>query len=44
MRDTEKERQRDRERGGGRSRLHAGNLTWDWILGLQDQTLGSRQR
>ena len=28
------------ERGRGRNRLHAGSLTWDSILGLQDQALG----
>ena len=27
---------RDRERGRGKSRLHAGNPTWDSIPGLQD--------
>ena len=30
----------ERERGRGRSRLHEGCLTWDLILGLQDDTLG----
>ena len=34
MRDTEK------ERGRGRSRLHAGSLMWDSIQGLPDQALG----
>ena len=29
----------ERERGRGRSRLHAGSPTWDSIPGLQDQTL-----
>ena len=29
--------------GGGRSRLHAGNPTWDSILGLQDYAPGRRQ-
>ena len=38
MRDTEKERGRDTDRG--RSRLHAGSPTWDLILGLQDHALG----
>ena len=38
MRDTERERGRDT--GRGRSRLHAGSLTWDSILGLQDQAPG----
>ena len=51
MRDTHREREREREREKGRdtgrgssrlgsSRLHAGSLTWDSILGLQDHTLG----
>ena len=34
MRDTERERARQRHRG--RSRLHAGSPMWDSILGLQD--------
>ena len=38
MRDTDKERGRDI--GRGRSRLHEGSLMWDSILGLQDHTLG----
>ena len=42
MRDTETERGRDT--GRGRSRPHAGSLTWDLILGLQSQALGSRRR
>ena len=32
-----------RERGRGRSRLHAGSLTWDLIPELQDNALGQRQ-
>ena len=44
MRDTERETERERERGRdtgrGRSRFHAGNLTWDLIPGLQDHALG----
>ena len=40
MRDTERCRERGRDTGGGRSRLHAGNLTWDSIVGPQDQALG----
>ena len=40
MRDTERERQRHRQR---RSRLHAGSLMWDLIPGLQDHALGWRQ-
>ena len=35
-----RERERGRDTGRGRSRLHAGNLTWDSILGLKDYTLG----
>ena len=31
MIDIEKERERGRDIGRGRSRLHAGSLTWDWI-------------
>ena len=38
MRDTERERGRDT--GRGRSRLHAGSLTRDLIPGLQDHALG----
>ena len=41
MRDTE--RKRGRDTGRGRSRLHAGNPTWDSIPRLQDHTLGWRQ-
>ena len=41
MRDTEGERGRDT--GRGRSRLHAGSLTWDLIPGLQDHYLSQRQ-
>ena len=37
------EREKDRDTGGGRSRLHAGSPTWDSIPGLQDRTLGQRQ-
>ena len=43
MIDIERERERGRDTGGGRSRLHAGSPTWDSILGLQDRTLGQRQ-
>ena len=32
----EEKRERGRDIGRGRSRLHAGSLTWDSILGLQD--------
>ena len=39
----ERERKRERERGRERSRLHAGSLTWDSILGLLDQAVGQRQ-
>ena len=31
-----------RDTGGGRSRLHAGSLTWDSIPGLQDRALGTK--
>ena len=41
-RDTERQRHR-RDTGGGRSRLPAGSLTQDSILGLQDHALGQRQ-
>ena len=37
------ERERGRDAGRGRSRLHAGSLTWDSIPGLQDRALGQRQ-
>ena len=45
MRDTERERQTDRQTDTdrGRSRLHAGSPAWDSILGLQDQALGPRR-
>ena len=33
-------RERGRDTGRGRSRLHAGSPTWDSIPGLQDQALG----
>ena len=38
MRDTHRDTGRDT--GRGRSRLHAGSLMWDSILGLQDHALG----
>ena len=41
MIDTERERGRDT--GRGRSRLHAGSPMWDSILGLQDHNLSQRQ-
>ena len=41
MRDTERERGRDI--GRGRNRLHTGSPMWDLILGLQDHALGRRQ-
>ena len=41
--DRHRERERGRDTGGGRSRLHAGSLTRDSILGLQDRALGQRQ-
>ena len=37
MRDTQREKGRDT--GRGRSRLHAGSQTWDSIQGPQDQAL-----
>ena len=37
------ERDREADTGEGRSRLHAGSLTWDSIPGLQDRALGQRQ-
>ena len=40
MRDTQRERACGRDTSRGISRLHAGNLTWDLILGLQHQALG----
>ena len=33
---TERERERHRDIGRGRSRLHAGSLMWDSILGPWD--------
>ena len=36
------ERERGRDTGGGRSRLHAGSPTWDSIPGLDPGTPGSR--
>ena len=41
--DSHTERERGRDTGRGRSRLHAGSLTWDSIPGLQDRALGQRQ-
>ena len=38
-----RDRERGRETGRGRSRLHAGSLMWDLIPGLQDQAMGRRQ-
>ena len=38
-----RDQQRGRDPGRGRNRLHAGNLMWDSILGLQGHTLGQRQ-
>ena len=45
MRERERERERERGKdiGRGRSRLHAGNPTWDSIPGLEDHALGWRQ-
>ena len=39
----ERHRERGRDTGRGRSRLHAGSPTWDSIPGPQDHTLGWRQ-
>ena len=41
--DSHTERERGRDTGRGRSRLHAGSPTWDSIPGLQDRALGQRQ-
>ena len=43
MRDTERERERGRDVGRERSRLHVESPMWDSILGLQDHALGQRQ-
>ena len=43
MRDTQRERERGRDTGRGRSRLHAGSPTQDSIPGPQGHTLGRRQ-
>ena len=40
---AERERERGRDTGGGRSRLYAGSPTQDSIPGLQDRALGQRQ-
>ena len=40
MRDTEREKERGRDTGRGRSRLHAGSVMWVSIPGLQDHALG----
>ena len=40
MRDTEKE---SKDKGRGRSRLHAGSLMQDLIPGIHDLALGQRQ-
>ena len=37
------QRERGRDIGRGRSRLHAGSPMWDSILGLQDHAPGQRQ-
>ena len=37
---TDTHRDRNRDIGRGRSKLHAGNLMWDSIPGLQDHSLG----
>ena len=41
MRDTHRMRERGRHRQREKqAQLHAGSLTWDTILGLQDPALG----
>ena len=44
MRDIERKRERGRDTGRGRSRLHARSLMWDSIRGLQDHALGQGRR
>ena len=44
MHERHTERERGRDTGRGRSRLHAGSPTWDSILGLQDHAPGCRRR
>ena len=43
MIDIEAERERGRDTGRGRSRLHVGSPTRDSIPGLQDHALDQRQ-
>ena len=43
MKDTQREKERGRDTGTGRSRLHARTPMWDSISGLQDHTLGQRK-
>ena len=38
-----RERERGRDTGRGRSRIHAGSPMWDLIPGLQDHTPGYRR-
>ena len=38
-----RDRERGRDTGRGRSRLHAGSPMGEWIPGLQDHALGQRQ-
>ena len=40
---SQRERERGRDTGRGRSRLHAGSPMWDSIPGLQDRALDQRQ-
>ena len=39
----DRDRERGRDTGRGKSRLHTGSPTRDSILGLQDHALGQRQ-
>ena len=41
--EIQRERERGRDTGRGRSWLHAGSPTWDWVPGLQKHALGWRQ-
>ena len=43
MRDRERETERGRDTGRGKSRLHAGSPMWDLIPGLWDHDPSQRQ-